>query len=268
MKLLNNPKLLNGQKLLNNKKLLKVCLSYKTFCVFIYVRAFGFAFMYRVFVRACVCVSGWGFAFPVLRFCDCGFAFAVLHLRFCVCGFSFAILRLRFCVCVLSLCLCQWFCVCELGLRFWKVQPHFEYCSAVWGNCNITLADKFQKLQNRAARVLTFWSYDTNADRLFEELGWVKLETQRQIHKVVMVYKSMNGLAPDYLRMKFVDRGCVSNYSLRDTVGKLAVPFPRTNYLKNSFGYSGVGAWNSLPVDLRQTNSLNAFRSGCSKFFS
>ena len=51
------------------------------------------------------------------------------------------------------------------------IQPHFEYCSAVWGNFNKTLADKFQKLQNRAARVLTFSSYDTNADRLFEELG-------------------------------------------------------------------------------------------------
>ena len=83
-----------------------------------------------------------------------------------------------------------------------------------------------------------------------------------------MVYKSINGLAPDYLRTKFVDRGCVSNDSLRDTVGKLAVPFPRTNYLKNRFDYSGAVAWNSLPVDLWQTNSLNAFRSGCSRFFS
>ena len=51
------------------------------------------------------------------------------------------------------------------------IQPHFEYCSSVCGNCNKTLADKFQKLQNRAARVLTFSSYDTNADCLFEEFG-------------------------------------------------------------------------------------------------
>ena len=138
----------------------------------------------------------------------------------------------------------------------------------MWGNCNKTFADKFQKLQNGAARVLTFSSYGTNADRHFEELGCVKLERQRHIHKVVMCFRSINGLAPDYLQTKFVDRGCVSNYSLRDTVSKLTVPFPRTNYLKNSFGYSGAEAWNSLPVDLRQTNSLNAFRSGCSRFFS
>ena len=33
------------------------------------------------------------------------------------------------------------------------VQPHFDYCSVVWGNCSKTLSTKFQKLQNRAARV-------------------------------------------------------------------------------------------------------------------
>ena len=38
--------------------------------------------------------------------------------------------------------------------------------------------------------------------------------TTPEIHKVVMVYKSINGLASDYLRTKFVDRGCISNYSL------------------------------------------------------
>ena len=35
------------------------------------------------------------------------------------------------------------------------VQPHFDYCSIVWGNCGETLSEKLQKLQNRAARILT-----------------------------------------------------------------------------------------------------------------
>jgi len=48
------------------------------------------------------------------------------------------------------------------------IQPHFDYCSVVWGHCNKTLSDKLQKLQNRAARILTFSSYDTNAGLLFE----------------------------------------------------------------------------------------------------
>ena len=51
------------------------------------------------------------------------------------------------------------------------IQPHFDYCSVVWGNCGIKLADKLQKLQNRAARALTFSNYDTGATQLFERLN-------------------------------------------------------------------------------------------------
>ena len=35
------------------------------------------------------------------------------------------------------------------------VQPYFDYCSLVRGNCNQTCKDKLQKLHNRAARVIT-----------------------------------------------------------------------------------------------------------------
>ena len=117
------------------------------------------------------------------------------------------------------------------------VQPHFNYCCVVWDNCGKTLATKLQKLQNRAARVLTFSSYDADADCLIRKLDWKKLEDQRKAHTAVMVYKSINGLAPDYMRSLFTDRGSVSNYSLRDCDSKLALPFskPRTNFLKKSF---------------------------------
>ncbi len=83
-----------------------------------------------------------------------------------------------------------------------------------------------------------------------------------------MVYKSLNGLAPDYMHSMFVNRDSVNPYSLRNTENKLAVPMPRTNYLKNSFSYSGAVLWNSLPIGLRQANNLINFRSGCAKLFS
>ena len=38
--------------------------------------------------------------------------------------------------------------------------------------------------------------------------------------KKLLVYKLLNGLAPDYLCSKFVDRVSVSNCSLRDIEGK------------------------------------------------
>ena len=83
------------------------------------------------------------------------------------------------------------------------IQPHFEYFNIVWGNCGITLQNKVQKLQNRAARVLTNSNYDADAGHLFELLRWKNPVSQPQIQKTIVVYKSLHGLAPDYLCSKF-----------------------------------------------------------------
>ena len=52
----------------------------------------------------------------------------------------------------------------------------------------------------------------------------------------------------------------ITSYNLRDSENKLAIPLPRTNYYKNSFGYSRAVLWNSLPSAARQATSLNNFR--------
>ena len=59
------------------------------------------------------------------------------------------------------------------------VMPYFNYCGAVWGNINKGLADKLQKLQNRAARILTFSNYDVRSSVLLDEFGWERLEYVR-----------------------------------------------------------------------------------------
>ena len=94
-------------------------------------------------------------------------------------------------------------------------------------------------------------------------LAGKNLTFSRDLRTATMVYKSLNGLAPDYLKSMFTNRSAISTYSLRNCEGKLAVPLPRTNFLKNSFSYSGALLWNSLTINLRQAQSLASFKSGC-----
>ena len=56
------------------------------------------------------------------------------------------------------------------------ILPYFDYCSPLWDNCGIVLKEKLQRFQNRAARVLTGVSYDTNSSELLERLNWKNLE--------------------------------------------------------------------------------------------
>ena len=49
------------------------------------------------------------------------------------------------------------------------IEPHFDYCSAVWDGLTQQLSEK---LQNRAIRVITKSSYDTSSRFLLTSLGW------------------------------------------------------------------------------------------------
>ena len=46
------------------------------------------------------------------------------------------------------------------------VQTQFDYCSVVCGNCSSILKSKLQKVPNRASRIVTFSSFDADAQTL------------------------------------------------------------------------------------------------------
>ena len=61
------------------------------------------------------------------------------------------------------------------------VQPYFDYCGVVWGDCSKTRADKLQKLQNRAAQIITRADYSISAGhRHFCLYGFLQHDWSRQ----------------------------------------------------------------------------------------
>ena len=51
------------------------------------------------------------------------------------------------------------------------VESHFQYCCSVWGCCSAVDVRDLQKLQNRAARIITNSSFDAAIKPIFESLG-------------------------------------------------------------------------------------------------
>ena len=79
------------------------------------------------------------------------------------------------------------------------VEPHFRYCCSVWGCCGVTEKNHLQKLQNRTARIITNNSFDTLGIPLVRRLGWKTIEELIAHDSELMVFKSINGLAPRYM---------------------------------------------------------------------
>ena len=51
------------------------------------------------------------------------------------------------------------------------VEPYFRYCCPVWGSCGSTAINELQKLQNRAARIVTNSRYDASAKPIIRNLN-------------------------------------------------------------------------------------------------
>ena len=130
------------------------------------------------------------------------------------------------------------------------IMPHFDYCSPVWDCLSGYLSDKLQKLQNRAARVITKSPFDTSSNHLLSTLSWERLSLRRKKQKALMMYKTIHDLAPKYLQSLFSQRHFA--YNLRNSEGRLTLSKPNTNYLKRSFSYSGAMLWNNLPKNLKK----------------
>ena len=63
---------------------------------------------------------------------------------------------------------------------FALILPHFDYCCEVWDTNGVTLSDRVQKLQNRAARVITGRKNEHSQSELaLNELNFKTLKERR-----------------------------------------------------------------------------------------
>ena len=63
------------------------------------------------------------------------------------------------------------------------IQPHFDYCSQVWGCQGKVLSDKLQRLQNRAFRIISREGYETQSKDILNKADFstYKLEENNNL---------------------------------------------------------------------------------------
>ena len=103
---------------------------------------------------------------------------------------------------------------------------------------------------------------DIPTDQKLKDLGVLSLEKQLKLNKAVLLYKVINGLAPEYLNP------LCSKPTNRYGSINLRVPFARIDKFKTSFSFSGSSLWNTIPKDIRMKSTLAAFKKAMKGFLS
>ena len=138
------------------------------------------------------------------------------------------------------------------------IQPNFDYCSSVWGRIGVCQSERLQKLQNRAARLITFSDLNLRSSTLLGDLGWDSLEQRRSKQLAIILFKTLHNISPT--RLSSISKAASSTHihNLRNLKYNLFVPRPSTKAVKRSFQYRASVLWNSFPLSAKKQPTLTS----------
>ena len=120
-----------------------------------------------------------------------------------------------------------------------------------------------QKVQNMAARLILRVDRWSSATASRKTLHWLPIKQRIVFKIVVLVYKCLCGLAPKYV--SDMSRVHIPVRTTRRSVDPLLLEVPvakRSTFADRSFSVYGPQKWNELPLSLRQSTSVDSFKSG------
>ena len=135
----------------------------------------------------------------------------------------------------------------------------FDNCNSLYAGISAYEAGRLRKFQNACARLIYNRKKRDHVSDLLHELHWLPCEARSYFKIVCYVYKCLHNLAPSYLSELLVVK---QSHDLT-----LCVPRTLTSYGDRAFSCIGPRLWNSLPIIIRLSSSLDSFKSKLKHYF-
>ncbi len=139
----------------------------------------------------------------------------------------------------------------------WMVKFH----NRLLGGCPASSINKLQVVQNAAARVLSRSRKYDHITPILQSLHWLPIKYRISYKILLLAYKALNGLAPAYLT-SLLSRYNPSHSLRSQNSGLLVVPrIAKSTKGGRAFSYLAPKLWNSLPDNVRGSDTLSLFKS-------
>ena len=136
------------------------------------------------------------------------------------------------------------------------IASRLDYCNSLFFNMSKDNLNKFQKMQNAAARIVKKKRKRDSISETLVELHWLRVESRIMFKMILLVYKAIHGLCSDNLRITYKQYNCRP-----DDLLKLEVKNVKTEYGRRTFDYAGPRLWNALPLEVRLVETIEVFKN-------
>jgi hypothetical protein len=147
------------------------------------------------------------------------------------------------------------------------VTPKLDGNNALLLGARKSQIDRLQLIQNAAAKMITGSSRTDHVTPLLRDLHWLPMAVRVKFKLLLLVYKSLNGLGPVYLK-DLLTYHKPRREGLR--YDPISLEVPRTHlitYGGRSFRTAAAVEWNCLPSDVRLAKSLQSFKTALKTYF-
>ena len=143
---------------------------------------------------------------------------------------------------------------------------HMDYCNSLFINIPKSSLHPLQRIQNFTAKIILNKSkYDSSTEAL-KELHILPIHVRAEYKILLLIFKSIHNMAPSYLSDLIQVK--TPAYSTRSSSGlQLIVPFTsHKTFADRSFSVAGPKLWNSLPINIRNSNNISSFKRSLKTF--
>ena len=146
---------------------------------------------------------------------------------------------------------------------------YIDYCSLVWGSCAKENLARITKLQKSAARIILSEPTMTSSNILFQSLGWEEFSTRIHVKRMLMMFKAVNDLAPNYIIDLFTRVADIHDRNTRSAANdNFYIARGNTEIYKKSFSYLAANEWNKLPTEIKCATNLNSSKANVLAMYS